>query len=317
MRGLWAGSVTRGRVKLRPLSSRYKRRMVPPSAAATTDVVKLVQSTVELPTMPIVLARLGHVLAREDSSAGDVAKVLQSDPAIAANILRIVNSAYYGLRVRVSSIPLAVSVLGFATTRRVALRAAVFTVFAQRREPIAQFDPVAFWKHAVFTGVAARALASVAHPFAEMHPEDAYMAGLLHDLGKIVLLEKRTLHYLEALRRAAAAGCPDAEAEKAVFGFTHADVGAVLALKWSLPEDLTAAIRYHHAPSRDPVHRPLSSLVHLADRLAWQANLPSTVGTKPAPLDESVHASVGLSADVVAATLPTLLGEFAEAEMPW
>jgi len=291
--------------------------MAPPIEAATSDVVRLVQNTVELPTMPIVLARLGHLLAHEGASAGDVAKVLQSDPAIAANMLRIVNSAYYGLRVRVSSIPLAVSVLGFTTTRRVALRAAVFTVFAQRREPIAQFDPIAFWKHAVFTGVAARALASVAHPSTETHPEDAYMAGLLHDLGKIVLLEKRTAHYLEALRHAVATGCPDAEAETAVFGFTHADVGAVLAQKWSLAEELTAAIRYHHAPSCDNVHHSLNSLVHLADRLAWQANLPSTVGTKPAPLDESVHASTGLSADVVAATLPTLLGEFAEAEMPW
>jgi putative nucleotidyltransferase with HDIG domain len=291
--------------------------MASPPPAAATDVVKLVQSTVELPTMPVVLARLNMTLARESSSAGDVAKVLQSDPAIAANMLRIVNSAYYGLRVRVSSIPLAVSVLGFATTRRVALRAAVFTVFAQRREAIAQFDPVGFWKHSVFTGVAARALCAVAPPFADMHPEDAYMAGLLHDIGKIVLLEKRTLHYLEALRRAGAAGCPDHEAEKAVFGFTHADVGAVLALKWSLPEELTAAIRYHHAPQRDPVHRPLTSLVHVADRLAWQASLPSTVGTKPAALDESVHAAIGLAPDVVAAAMPTLLDEFADAELPW
>src|SRR6188768_913348 len=124
-----------------------------------TNILELVNSTIELPTMPEVLAKLNEVIAKPDASAADVALVVANDPAVATNMLRIVNSAYYGLQVRVSSVSLAVSVLGF-------------------------------WKHAVFTGVAARALASVSDTFKDMHSEDVYIAGLLHDIGKLILMEK-------------------------------------------------------------------------------------------------------------------------------
>lgn len=286
-------------------------------SGSPADVIKLVQGTVELPTMPEVLVRLNAVMDQEDASAADIAKVLQTDPAIAANLLRMVNSAYYGLRVRVSSIPLAVSVLGFATTRRLALRAAVFNTFARRRERAQGFDPAGFWRHSVFTGVAARALAAVSSSFADMHPEDAYMAGLLHDIGKILLLEKCTARYVAALRRGAQEGRPDSDAERAEFGFTHAEVGSVLALKWSLPEDLAAAIRYHHAPPHAFAHQSLACLVHVADQLAWRASLPSTVGTRTPAADPAACGAIGLRSEVVEAMLPTLLAEFADAEMPW
>jgi HD-like signal output (HDOD) protein len=84
--------------------------------------------------------------------------VVGADPAVATNVLRIVNSAYYGLQVRVSSVSLAISVMGFNMTKKVALKAAVFSAFGKRREKIQHFDPLVFWKHAVFTGVAARTL---------------------------------------------------------------------------------------------------------------------------------------------------------------
>ena len=95
---------------------------------------------------------------RRPASAADVANVVSRDPAVSTNILRIVNSAYYGLQVRVSSVSLAISVMGFNMTKKVALRAAVFSAFGKRREKIQHFDPVAFWKHAIYTGVTAKVL---------------------------------------------------------------------------------------------------------------------------------------------------------------
>jgi HD-like signal output (HDOD) protein len=254
----------------------------------SANILGLVNNTIELPTMPEVLLKLNDVMANPDAGADDVAKVVGKDPAVATNILRIVNSAYYGLQVRVSSVSLAISVMGFNMTRKVALKAAVFSVFGKRRDKIQHFDPLAFWKHAIFTGTAAKVLGSNSPTFADMHAEDIYIAGLLHDIGKIILMEKAAPRYLAMLRKSVQQARPETEVELEDFGFTHADVGSVLAIKWFLPEDLAIAIRYHHAPSRDPFHRSLSSLIHLADQLAWRVGSPSTVGTPQARIDPEV-----------------------------
>ncbi|MFN6145454.1 MAG: HDOD domain-containing protein [Planctomycetota bacterium] len=291
--------------------------MTSPMQASSHDLASLVQGAVGLPTLPEVVGKLNKLLESDSASAGDVAKVLQSDPAVAVNMLRMVNSAHYGLVVRIASIPLAVSVLGFATTRRVALRAAVFTAFATRREKIANFDPTGFWRHSIFVGIAARTLAAASPTFIDLHPEDAYMAGLLHDVGKILMLEKCGPRYVAALQRGTAEGLPDGEVERLEFGFTHAEVGSVLAHKWSLPEDLAEAIRYHHAPQRSAAFKPLASLVHLADRLAWLAAIPSTEGTVQPPSCPEAYEHVGLPADLVDELLPAVREAFADAEMPW
>ena len=291
--------------------------MASQSSGPSTNILGLVNSTIELPTMPEVLVKLNEVMARADASAADVAKVVGADPAVATNVLRIVNSAYYGLQVRVSSVSLAISVMGFNMTKKVALKAAVFSAFGKRRDTIQHFDPLAFWKHAVFTGVAARTLAGASSVFADMHPEDAYIAGLLHDIGKIILMEKAAPRYLAMLRKSVQQGRPETEVESEDLGFTHADVGSVLAIKWSLPEDLAIAIRYHHAPAKDPFHRSLSSLIHLADHLAWRGNTPSTVGTPMGALDHEAYAQTGLAPAKVEELLPQIHEDFAASELPW
>ena len=287
------------------------------STSSSTNILALVNSTIDLPTMPEVLVKLNTVMTDPETSAEDVAKIVSVDPAVATNILRIVNSAYYGLQVRVSSVSLAISVMGFSMTKKVALKAAVFSALGKRRQKVAHFDPSSFWKHAVFVGVAARVLADASGRFDDMHPEDAYIAGLLHDIGKIILMEKAEDRYGKALRKSVEQGRPEVEVELEELGFTHADVGSVLAIKWSLPEDLDIAIRYHHAPGRDPYHRSLSSLIHLADQLAWRAQTPSTVGTTPAPLDHDVYEAVGLSPEQVEELLPQIHQQFSDSELPW
>lgn len=290
---------------------------MPDTTSSAANILTLVNSTIDLPTMPGVLIKLNEIMADPETSAADVAKVVSADPAVSANILRIVNSAYYGLQVRVASVSLAISVMGFNMTKKVALKAAVFSSFGQRRAKIQHFDPTSFWKHAVYTGVAARAMSQSSRQFADMHPEDAYIAGLLHDIGKIIMMEKSTPQYLAMLRKSAQSGRSEDEVELEDFGYTHADVGSVLAIKWSLPEDLATAIRYHHAPARDPFHRSLSSLIHLADQLAWRAQMPSTLGTTIAPLDHEVYDQIGLSPEQVEELLPQIHDDFAASELPW
>lgn len=287
------------------------------ASGQTTNILNLVNSTIELPTMPEVLVKLNDVLLDPETSADDVAKVVSRDPAVATNVLRIVNSAYYGLQVRVSSVSLAVSIMGFRMTKKVALKAAVFSMFGRKRERIQNFDPLAFWRHAIYTGVAARTLGSASNQFADTQAEDLYICGLLHDIGKIILLEKACPQYLAVLRKATETGRPELDVENEMLGFSHADVGSVLAIKWMLPEDLAIAIRYHHAPSRDPFHRSLSSLIHVADQLAWSAGHPSTMGTPRPDLDAEVYQQIGLDQERVDALLPEVLDAFKLSEMPW
>ena len=102
-----------------------------------------------------------------------------------------------------------------------------------------------------------------------------------------------------------------------MFGFTHADVGSVLGVKWFLPEDLTIAIRYHHAPWKDPFHRSLSSLIHLADHLAWANGYGSTRGTPQPELHHEVYDQVGLDPQQVEDLLPQIREDFESPGQPW
>jgi HD-like signal output (HDOD) protein len=131
------------------------------------------------------------------------------------------------------------------------------------------------------------------------------------------MLESATARYFAALRQAASTRRPELELETELLGFNHADVGSVLAIKWFLPEDLTIPIRYHHAPGQDPFHKSLSSLIHLADHLAWSAGHPSTRGTPPPQLDVEVYEQVGVEARQVEDLLPEIREEFTTVHLPW
>lgn len=288
-----------------------------PRVEAPAGIIELVNKTVELPTIPAVLTRLNSVMANPEASAKDVAAVIAADPAVATNMLRIVNSPYYGLQVRVSSIDLAVSILGFNMTRKVALKAAVFSVFAKEKGPEQSFDFKGFWRHAVFSGVAARTLGGASRSLASAHGGDLYMCGLLHDIGKIILLEKQHDRYVAMLAEASRSQRTEIEVELDRFGFTHADVGSVLAIKWFLPEDLTIAIRYHHAPARDPFHQSLSSLIHLADHMAWNAGKPSTLVPSPPGLDVDAYERVGIEPQKAESLLPQIHEDFQAMGLPF
>ena len=286
-------------------------------AAQGPGILELVNKTVKLPTIPNVLIKLNEVANDPESSAEDVAKVISVDPAITANILRIVNSAYYGLQVRVSSINLAVSIMGFNMTKKVALKAAIFSVFGKKRDPIPEFDPEEFWKHSLYTAVATKTLAGESAHFSSFHPEDLYICGLLHDIGKIILYESAPEIFQKALQLSNKNEIPLFEAEEEVMGFKHSDVGSVLAIKWFLPEDLTIAIRYHHSPEKDPFHKSLSALIHLADWLTWKEGKSSAKGVPEPELDETVYEKIGIEQERVEDLKETIRQEYTKVEFPF
>ncbi|MEY4673723.1 MAG: hypothetical protein RL148_1507 [Planctomycetota bacterium] len=276
----------------------------------------LVEGTVELPTMPVMLAQLNKVAADPNSTPADLAAVVARDPAVAANVLRIVNSSYYGLPGQVGSLEIAASIVGGNMLKKIALRAGLQSTFAPGRERIPHFDLEAFWSHAMYVGVASQVLGTASPVAIEASSDDLHAAGLMHEIGKLVLLESCRGAYLAVLQLASRSALPEAEVEQHLLGFTHGEVGAALIAKWQLPWDMGIGIRYHHRPSRDPSQGPLSAILHLADQLAWNSGRPSTIGPPKPRLDPEAHARTKLLPEQVDALVPAIEDEFRRLRTP-
>lgn len=221
-----------------------------------------------LPTLPDVYAKVQAIIQDPNSSARDVGAVVAEDPALTARLLKMVNSAFYGMRQEVSTIDHAVVVLGTRELEHVILATTVLKVFPHR-EGEARFNLQAFWRHALGTAIAAR---EVSRRMQMGKPEELFTMGLLHDIGKIVLDLYFQDEYAAVLDAIAQRDQPIGVIEEELLGFDHAAVGSILAAKWELPPRLVDVIQHHHAPLGSDVCRQESAMVNLADMLCRVKN---------------------------------------------
>ncbi len=215
----------------------------------------------DLPPLPDVVTKLVAVVADERSSAADVTKVLSGDLALSAKILKLVNSSFYGQSGEIATISRAVVVLGFAAVRNLAMGLAAGS--ALKRAGGAEYQQ-RFWSHALATAAAAEVLAR--HGGLPPDPEEAFVAGLLHDVGHPVMALAAPGPFAEMF-----AGGPDGllAREETVYGMSHAKAGQMLLRRWKLPKDLCDVVRFHHnAQVAGGGEMPLVSLVCMADMLA-------------------------------------------------
>ena len=233
---------------------------------------RMVQRIVDLPALPIVVPQVLRLVEDQRASAGDLARVIGSDQALATRILRLANSAFYGFRREIVTINHAVVLLGFDTVKSIVLAATVFETLSEGGAA-SGFSREQFWLHVGATASAAR---RVAKSLRVSDAEAAFVAGLLHDVGKVVL--DRFFHdrYAEAARVAAGAPCLIREAEVALFSVTHAEVGRWLAERWRFPAAIVEPIAFHHQPAAaSPDCRLLTAIVHVADILTRNAGIGS------------------------------------------
>lgn len=262
--------------------------------------VELIQARIKsvmrnLPPLPEVTRQLLLVIADEDASAHDVSKVLASDQALAGKVLKLVNSSFYGVQQEVTTISRAVVMLGFTGVRNLALG---FGSISALQKLGGDLDMQHFWSHAVANGAAAQIMAPLASRRTD--PEEAFLAGLMHDIGAYVLATAVPESYGPILELP---GPKRLEAERELCGMTHAQVGQGLLKFWDLPNDFTQAARFHHdiAQATDP-EQPLTGLVALADVLACVHGGDFETTVSEGDLEKLVVA-VGLSMDNVLSTL--------------
>ncbi len=221
-------------------------------------VAKLVEEIEELPTLPDIVNAISLAANDPNSSSADVAKIIATDGALSAKILKLANSPAFGFSRKVTDIKHAVALLGFKETQALAMSVSVFNYLIDKTD----LDFKAYWNHSFTCATMAR-LISFGHE-ARM-TDSAFVAGLLHDVGKVVLAMSMHGKQARATSLRSTTGTTALEAEETVLGITHAEVGYLLADHWLLPTALANAIRYHHLPELEPEPRGPASGVSLAN----------------------------------------------------
>ncbi|MFH2037515.1 MAG: HDOD domain-containing protein [Candidatus Zixiibacteriota bacterium] len=217
-----------------------------------------------LPTPPIVFEQIQKVINSPDASVNDVAHILAEDPAMSVKILKLTNSAFYGLSREIDSISQAVMIIGLEAVKNLVLSASVLSMF-KASEETKQYH-ADFWRHSLTTALVARMIARNFKSGKKFNPDPAFSMGLLHDVGKMIICSfmenehKQIQTYLLNSDNAS-----DLEAETAVMGFNHAQLGRQLAFSWKLPQRLADTIGYHHSPSLENESDDFAYLISLAN----------------------------------------------------
>jgi len=221
----------------------------------------IVDRTTELTPLKAVAAKAIQLAEDERAAAMDLATVISSDQALTAKLLRLSNSAYYGYARRISTVREAVILLGMRTVRSVAIASGIIDAFAVPQVD-QRFDCDLFWAHSVTVGLLSEA---IARETKAVRPEDAFTAGVIHDIGKLAMMLTEPQLFARTVQLVVVDEMTYDAAEVQVFGVSHAQVGARLAQRWKFPESLVEAIQAHH-PAR-PVTRidSLASVVASAN----------------------------------------------------
>lgn len=201
-----------------------------------------------MPSLPTTVTKVLEVCNRPDTSANDLNRVISLDPVLTGQVLMLINSAYYSMSSQISSLTRAIIMLGINTVKNLALSTAILGSVPRRSSsPALSLD--AFWTHSLCVGVMAKSMAGLKNiPGPER--EEYFVAGLLHDLGKIPLNGCFPEEYQQVLELVRSKQVALPKAEEELFGFTHSLAGGMIAEKWRLSKTLTEIIRFHHNPQQ-------------------------------------------------------------------
>jgi len=233
-------------------------------------VTNAIREISHIATLPEITVKVVELVEDPKSTAQDLNKVISTDPALCSRILKVVNSSFYGLPGQIGSINRAIVMLGLNAVKNIAIAASLAKLF-RGGDLTTNFSARDLWTHCNITAAAAK---MIANSLKLGLSDEAFLGGLVHDIGIMVEMQFDRNKLIEVLRRVGAdsKGIPATdmlEAEQAVFDATHQDFGAGLCEKWKFPKSFAMVTGYHHRPLELPSDsRTLTTLVHVADRLA-------------------------------------------------
>ena len=270
---------------------------IPELVTTKIDFHKFIQHDMKLSTLPTIFMKINETIIKPMSSANDIASVIRKDTSLSARLLRIVNSAFYGFPSKIDSVSRAVTIIGTKQLSTLASGVAIINMFKDIPSDI--IDMKSFWKHSIACGVNARIIASYQ---GIQNTERLFLAGLLHDIGRLVLYNYAPDHSVYALMKAKCANIMLNKIEYEDLDFDHAKIGGLLLKKWKLPVLMEHAVMYHHNPqkSRDPLE---PSIVHLADIMTNARGIGSSGERFVSPLDPDAWECIGLSTNILDLTI--------------
>ncbi|MBW2053943.1 MAG: HDOD domain-containing protein [Deltaproteobacteria bacterium] len=263
-----------------------------------------------LPSLPGPVIAILDVLNNPASSAQELSEALRYDQSIASRVLKLVNSAFYGFPRQIDTLSKAVTILGYTSIQNIILTTSIFDTF--NNVPHDQsLDRKSFWQHALGCGAMAQTIKS---KLGMGDGEEVFLAGLLHDIGKVILDVFLHDEYAQVLKLAQEKGLLLVEAEKEVLDTTHADFGFWLAENWNLPYNLTAAIAHHHNPPESKDHFTITSLVHVGDILTRSFEVGHGGDDFIPIINRQAWTALGLKSEFIEGLLPEFEKKFAQAQ---
>ena len=277
-----------------PPAFEYQSDLAPGTLCPPEQIKRQIQKIdVQLPAAPTIIEELNSVITDPFATSNDVAQVVNKSPSLAALLLRIVNSAYYGFPSKIDRISRAVTIIGTKEISGLALGISVMRVFSDIPKEV--IDMQAFIRHSLACGMLARILAALKNL---QQTEQLFVSGLLHDIGKLVVFKYYPEYANAYLHLAAASGSCVFDTEKEVIGMNHTTVGHSLLERWNLPVDLSNNVVFHHAPSRafDPVR---AGIIQLADLITHGLGVGGSGELSVPGLDYSILEKLKISTNSI------------------
>jgi putative nucleotidyltransferase with HDIG domain len=256
----------------------------------------LISGVIRLVSLPEVCIRVNEMLEDHNTTAQELGTVISRDTGLTARLLKIVNSSFYGFPSKIETVSRAVTVIGLRELRGLVLAASAVETFS--KIPSDVLNRILFWRHSVYTGVVAQLVAQECNV---LHSERLFVAGLLHDIGKLLIsyrLPEQTLKIKDNLKQEKLF---DFEAEREEFGFDHADVGGLLLKEWRMPPSLVDAVKYHHTPQLAEDNRIEAAIVHVANSITGMAEkgLDVDLEVMVQPVENEAWEILGLDESII------------------
>jgi len=277
----------------------------------------------DLPTISAVANEINTADKNDSLTAKSLGSIITRDPALTATVLKLANSAYYGMAREITSLERAVTVLGFDTIKNLALAISVFHVFKTREGQI--FDLKDLWYHSLGVGLAAKHLARHSPMLAcdKALPEQAFVCGILHDIGKIAFAQNLPAEMAEILKQTRSGTLAQHEIEKTILGFNHQKAGQAMADAWNFPEDYQTVIRLHHSPSiaaidgDNPKVASLVMAVYLGNKIAKALHLGESTDPHMAKVMPEDLRSLGIDKQELPGIVQQIKSEYAQCLEAW
>ena len=271
--------------------------------------LKITSSIDKMPSLPTTVGKIIQLAHDLNSSAKDILAVIQMDPVVAAKVLKLINSAYYGMSTKVS-LRQAVVLLGINTIKNLALSSAIVGQVGKGAIKIRSFDQQRYWEHCLGTAITAKDICKkMGTDPATM--DEFFVAGLVHDIGKMVMALFLPMYFAKAIQYGQENKLAGSDAELAMMGIDHAEVGSLLAEKWGLNQLLVDAIRYHHRPTEK--EGPLTWVVHIANYFVSVQGYENTGEFAGAKVEDAAFAAIGLKQELLQQSFGNLPEEIEKA----